>query len=100
MSAGSARDRAHGAAAVGALHAVVQANSGRPNVPVVVREPLDRLRRDPADRGRAFWRVLLCELGQLVEAERVALDVVAVEPAFANQHVHEAERERAVRPRQ
>jgi hypothetical protein len=37
---------------------------------------------------------------QRVGAERVARDVVLVEPALARQHVDEAERERAVGARQ
>jgi hypothetical protein len=94
---GQARDRAHRIAAAGdALHAVVQADRGRADVPVIVGELFDLRRRDAA-QGRHARRVELYRArGERLEPQRVALDVVAVEPAFADQHVHQPERKRAV----
>ena len=46
------------------------------------------------------WIELTRPRGQRFEPQRVALDVVAIEPPFAHEHVHHAERERAVGTRQ
>jgi hypothetical protein len=93
-----ARHGTHGvAAAARALHAVVQPDRGGPRLPVVAREAGDFVRADAAQRGDAVGIEGARALGQRVEAQRVAMDVVAVQPPFAHQHVDHAERERPVR---
>jgi hypothetical protein len=98
---GQAAHRAHRIAATGgALHAVVQTDRRRARVPVVVRELLHLGRRDAAQLRHARRVERLRAFGELLEAERVAGDVVAIEPVLAHQHVDQAQGERAVGARQ
>jgi hypothetical protein len=94
---GQAGDGARGnAAARVPLHAVIQADGGRLDRAVVARELHHFRRREPAGARCPFRRVLAHALGELLEAKRMARDVVAVDQTLGDQHVHHAERERAV----
>jgi hypothetical protein len=55
---------------------------------------------DAADRRHPRRRVVPARAPERVEAERVAGDVVVIEQLVADQHVHQAERQRAVGSRQ
>ena len=98
VKAGSDAIGAHRvAAAAHALHAVVEADRRRthaassrapgPRTSAASMPQIAATRCGSNSRARA---------ASALEAERVAVDVVAVEPALADQHVHQAERERAV----
>ncbi len=97
-----ARHRAHGlAAAVSALHAVVQADGHRlalthRQLAVEAGDPFDVFHRHAADLGGAGRREFHRPLAQRGEADGVPLDVVVVEQIVANQHVHDRQRQRAV----
>jgi hypothetical protein len=95
--AGQQRDQARGvAAAVHALHAVVQADGSGLQGAEVTRQAADFLGRDAADRRGALGRPLGRAPRQRLEAVDVALDIVAVDPAVRDQLVHHAQRQRAV----
>src|SRR3984885_7581406 len=94
-------DVAHGhAAAAHALQSIVRPDQGRLDGAVGMRERLDCGRRDAASGGdvrrvegaHAFFEPL--------EAECMAFDVITVDEVVADEHVHQAERERAVGPRE
>ncbi|MCY1221265.1 hypothetical protein D9M72_333130 [compost metagenome] len=97
-----ARHRAHRlAAAVHALHAVVQADCHRlalahRQLAVEAGQPFDVLGRDAADLGRACRGVGLRALAQRIEADGVAFNVVVVEQVVADQHMDQRQRQRAV----
>ncbi len=102
--AGECRQAGHGAHRItapgGALHPVVEPDRRGANLPVVTRELLDLGGRDAAEPRHTLRVELAGTRGERIEAQRVALDVVAVEPAFAHQHMHHAECKGAVRARQ
>jgi len=56
---------------------------------VVLGELSDLLYRNAAHLGRALGRPLQCALAQLVPAQRVAGDVVVVQPVVLDQLVHQ-----------
>ncbi len=89
--------RPHGiAAAAGALHAVVEPNHRGAGLPVVAREVFHLGRADAADRCNALRIELLRALFEAVITQRIAFDVIQIEPPFAHQHVHHTQRERGV----
>ncbi len=55
---------------------------------------------DPADPGDPFGRVLAHRLGELVETERVRVDVVAVQPPLHDDLAHQPVQQRLVGARQ
>ena len=92
---------AHGhAATVRPLHAVVDADqrpvAGSCCTPVVGRQRLDVGGLDAAEGRDALRREVGDARLQRREADRVPRHVVVVDPAVADQHVHQTERERAV----
>ncbi|EXI68478.1 MAG: hypothetical protein AW08_01260 [Candidatus Accumulibacter adjunctus] len=88
------------AAAGGAVDAVVGTDRRWPRAAVGLRQLLDDARLDAADRRHACRRKRPHALGEFREAQGVAGDVVLVEEVVADQHVHQAERQRAVGSRQ
>ena len=94
---GQTGDRPHRvAAATHALHPVVQAYRRLPGRAECAREIDDHLFLDAANLGRARRRVLCGARLQLIEAERVGVDVCAVDQVFADQYVDHGERERGI----
>ena len=87
------------AAAVMALHAVVDADRGRPRRRVFARQPADAFGRDAGDLGGPLRGPLLHPLRQLLEADGVGRNVVAVVQPGVDDFVHHRQRERAVGPR-
>src|SRR5688572_16762661 len=74
-----------------ALHAVVDANHRRTDLPVVAREIFDFGGTDPTDRRDALRIKFLRAFFEPAITQRVALNVVAIEPPLAHQHMHHAE---------
>ncbi len=91
------RDGAHRhGAALAALHAVIQADGGGPRGGVLARQLDDVSRRDAGERGHALGRISFSALAQCVETRGVARDVIGVVEIFADDDVHQAERQRDV----
>ena len=89
-----AGDGAHGiAAAARALHAVVQADGGGRGGAIVARQLADLLHGQAADLGRALGRPLQGAGLEFLPAQRVARDVVMVQPAVRDQLVHQGQRQ-------
>ena len=65
-----------------------------------MRERLDLRRLDSADRCNPLRAVLARPFAQLIEPQRMPAQVVVIDEIVANEHVHEAERERGVGSRQ
>ena len=80
-----------------ALHPVIEADRRRPRCSIGARELDHRLRRNAAEGGDAFGRILGGTLAQRVEANRITRDVIAIDEILGDQHVHHAEREGGVR---
>ena len=94
---GQAGNRADGvAAAACALHAVVHADGGLRRGAVVAGELLDLLDGQAADLGRALGRPLQRAFFQRIPTERVARDVVVVQPVVGDEFMHQCQRERRV----
>jgi hypothetical protein len=90
-------DVAHGHAAAGvALQAVVHSDECRARAAVPLAERDDRLLRQPRDRRGACGRPGCGAGPQLVRAERVALEVVAVLQPPVEHHVHQPQGEGGV----
>ena len=98
--AGERRQAGHGAhrvaAAGDALHAVVHPDRRRARRAVVAGQRLHLRGRDAAGRGDARRRPLRGARGELLVADGVALDVVAVDQSVADKHVHQSVGERRV----
>ena len=91
------RHRTHRiAAASRSLHTVIDANRRGLDLPVVTCEILDVNGADAANRSNTLRIKRVCTFFEAVIAERVALDVVAIEPALAHQNMHYAQRKRRV----
>ena len=88
------------AAAGVALHAVIEADRRRPDAAVFARKLHHLLARDAAGLRCPVGRIALDALRQRLEADGVLCDVVAVEHALRDQHVHHPERQRAVGARE
>ena len=95
--AGQQRDQPHGvAAAMHALHAVVQADRRRPCRAVVARQRAHLFGLQATHGRRAFGRPLQRPLAQRRPALHLSIKVIVVEPVVADQLVHQAEGQRAV----
>ncbi len=95
--AGQQRDQTRGvAAAAHALHAVVQADRGRPRRAVEAGQIADLRGRQAALGGRALGRPRQRALAQAGPTVDVALDVGVVQPVVDDQLVHQRQRQRAV----
>ncbi len=94
---GQAGDGARGHAAAGVpLHAVVEADRRRLRRAVVARELNDLLDRQAAGLRRPLGGILLDLFLQFFVAQGVPGNIVRIDQALGDQHVHHAERERAV----
>ena len=76
-----------------ALHAVVQADGGGRGGAIVARQLADLLHGQAADLGRALGRPLQGAGLEFLPAQRVARDVVMVQPAVRDQLVHQGQRQ-------
>ena len=93
-----ARGRAHRiAAAVRALHAIVEANRRRLDRAVIVRKPQHLIGRDAAGLRSAFRRPFGGARRERVEPDGVTLDVISIDEIIRDQNMHDAVRERRVR---
>ena len=88
------------AAALDALHAVVQPNRSRLGGAQVARQATDLVDADAANRGGARRRPLGDAQAQCLEAIHMLRDVVVVEPIVRQQFMHHAQRQSTVRTRQ
>ena len=79
-----------------ALHAVVQPDRGGLDGAVVARQLFHFGRLQPAKLSHSLGRIVLHALFQRGVAQRISVDVVAIDQPLADQHVHHAQRERAV----
>ena len=94
---GQAGDRADClAAAAAALDRDALADGGRLGRGKFACQRADVVGRDAGDRGDPFRRIVRRARLELVEAERVFLHVVVIDEILRDDHVHHAQRERAV----
>ena len=94
---GQAGDVAHRHAATGAaVEAVVEPDETARAAPVFDGEAADGRGGEAGERRRPLRRAGAHARGKPVEAQGVAGDVLAVEQALGDQHLHHRERERAV----
>ena len=94
---GQARHGAHGiAAAVHALHAVIQANGGRLDRAVVAGKPNHLRGGDAAGLRNPLRRPLRRTRREFREAQGIAVDVIVVEQVLRDKDVHQSQRQRTV----
>ena len=98
--AGEGRQAGHGAHGIApaahALHAVVEPDGRGLRGAVVLGQLADLLHRNAADVGRALGRPLQGALAQRFPAQRVAGDVVVVQPVVGDEFVHQRQRQRGI----
>ena len=89
--------RAHRIAAGGiALDGDTHADDGRLRGGEFARERADVIGRDPGDLGHLVRREIRGALRQLLVADRVVLDVVAIDQILGDDHVDHAKRQRRI----
>ena len=81
-----------------ALHAVVEADRRRADGAVVAGELDNLFLVEPGDLRDAVRRIVANAHFELLESQRIAIDVVAIEQILPDQHVHHAQRQRRVGP--
>ena len=81
-----------------ALHAVIEPYCRRPDDAVVAGKIDDLFCREPGDFRDALRRILAGPHRKLLESQRVAVDIVAVDQMLVDQHVHHAQGQRGVSP--